>query len=155
MTNFRASLKLFPVVLIPIAAFLFLSNGVLRMYRPPLVHAQPTYCNAVPFTLFASGAGGVINNTNNQCNFWNASYYSEGFSVVSVAIQGAPDNGGTPGAWANMPSSCVVTGSNPMTSTSAANVVMQGCSTLGYACPPPSLVRLYHPAELWQRRHHG
>ena len=60
-----------------------------------------------PITGCAQNAQGVVD--------WRLVYTNVGFSVVSLAVQGAPDTGGAPGSWSNF--ATVEDGSNPATST--------------------------------------
>ena len=54
-------------------------------------------------------------------------YNNSGFSPVSIQVESAANNGGSPGSYsAGFPNGTVVTGTNPLTSTTAGFVVIQG-----------------------------
>ena len=79
------------------------------------------------FTLTSAGqflpANGSASSDNRQqgCTSWNMSYAVSGFSAVSVALQSAADNSGTPSTFSTgFPvQQSVVSGSNPGTSAVA------------------------------------
>jgi hypothetical protein len=84
------------------------------------------------FSFNAAGAGATIDNTTSQCYEWTVSYNAtSGISAVSLAVQGAPNNSGTPGSWGNFQGQVggtLVTGSNP-------NTAVQATSTFTGALP--------------------
>jgi hypothetical protein len=111
----------FPVLLpgLPIAA------GPNREYNVPMKHttlrwalvpllflfslpifAQPPDCQ---FTFTASAAAPGIAHANKgpQCASWRFTYYSAGFTGVSIQVEAAPDVAGSPGAWAVVPLAAV------------------------------------------------
>ena len=53
------------------------------------------------------------------CTTWNLSYSISGFSSITIALQGAPNNAGSPGTWATFPNQTILSGSNPNTITAA------------------------------------
>lgn len=57
------------------------------------------------------------------CTTWNLSYSISGFSSITIALQGAPNNAGTPGTWATFPNQTTLTGSNPNTITADGSFV--------------------------------
>jgi hypothetical protein len=81
---------------------------------------QPANCSQSA-TLTSATAGTSLNNRlglSGACNLWKLQYYSTGFSAISISLQGAPDNGsGAPGTWADVSSTFVQVGSNPLTGT--------------------------------------
>src|SRR5579885_3456321 len=50
---------------------------------------------------------------------WTLTYFSTGFSAISLAVQSAPDAGGVPGVFVTFPGT--TTGTNPATSTTGVN----------------------------------
>lgn len=86
-------------------------------------------CNLLPITITKTGRVGVFNNTTLQCAGWRFSYYSEGFSALSIELDGAPDSNGSPGTWAAITAAtpCSFTGSNPMTATTSGTALFSNC----------------------------
>ena len=81
--------------------FIYLVTPALDTFvAPPVVHAQQTNRNIELSTLLGAGAGASYRNTINQCSMIRATYYTVGFSAISIELDGAPDNGGAPGTWA-------------------------------------------------------
>jgi len=72
------------------------------------------------------GAGPNYDNRSTKCSSWTMSYYSFGYSAVSIQIESAPDNNGGPGAWSIVSSPAPTTGTNPLTSTSGGTVTISG-----------------------------
>lgn len=71
----------------------------------------------IPF-MFSTGSGSRSPLTGCAQNlqgvtFWHMTYQSVGYSGVSLTVQTAPDNSGTPGSWSTF---TAATGSNPATS---------------------------------------
>lgn len=100
------------------AAGLAIINVAREDVKP--VHAQSsaqTPCVIIGnFT--ATGTSTQFDNRNFGCYQFRVNYSSTGFSVLSVQLEYAPDNGGVPGSWSAFTGSTVVTdGSNPSTST--------------------------------------
>lgn len=56
---------------------------------------------------------------------WRVAYFVTGFSAVSVALQSAPDAGGTPGSWTNF-GGTIISGTNPSTATPQASILASG-----------------------------
>lgn len=71
-----------------LALFVFLSA---------LAFAAPD-CS-VSFSFVGSGNANQFNNRSKLCYDWRVSYYSEGFSVISLIVEMAPDVNGVPGSW--------------------------------------------------------
>lgn len=90
--------------------------------------AQQT-CTINNLTVTATGRVGTYNNTSLQCSGWRLAYYSQGFSGVSIELDGAPDNNGVPGTWAAISASgtCTLTGSNPLTATTSGTTLFTNC----------------------------
>lgn len=86
-------------------------------------------CNILPITTTKTGRVGVFNNTTLQCAGWRFSYYSQGFSAVSIELDGAPDNNGSPGTWAAIAATtpCTVAGTNPATNTASGTALFSNC----------------------------
>lgn len=70
----------------------------------------------VSFT-FVSTGNRQFDNRTGSCSTWTINYYATGFSGLSIIVETAPDNGGTPGSWSTF---TAATGSNPNTSTASA-----------------------------------
>src|SRR5579864_5063582 len=100
-------------------AFLLLASG--------LCFAQQT-CAINPATL--TGTGRVVyDNRQLQCATWRITYFSDGFSALSIELDGAPDNNGVAGSWAAIAgtSVCTLTGTNPNTAATSATTVFANC----------------------------
>lgn len=82
-------------------------------------------CNLTNQILSVSGTGSNYNATSIKCVAWTFSYFSEGFSAVSIQVESAPDNGGVPGAFAIIPAASII-GTNPLTSTSSGSFTING-----------------------------
>jgi hypothetical protein len=81
------------------------------------------------FALTAAGQNSaVVNNLQNGCTSWQFSYTVTGFSAVSLVLQSAANNAGSPGSFSTgFPvQQTVVSGSNPGTSTTAGFFWVQG-----------------------------
>jgi hypothetical protein len=91
---------------------------VIFMGTYDLARAQATpNCNQNSQILTLAGVGASYNNSTIKCSVWKLNYFSTGFTVISIQLEGAPDNGnGAPGAWAIIPTT-VTNGTNPLTST--------------------------------------
>lgn len=59
------------------------------------------------------------------CRYWTLSYYSQGFSGLSLTVQDAPDVAGAPGVFVTF-AGTVVTGINPNTSTTSSTTDFNG-----------------------------
>ena len=119
----------------------FLALSVLLLFAS-LGFSQPgqVQVNAdcvVQFNLNTSGqtlpASGGFNNTNVGCISWQLVYANTGFSVISLALQSAPNTSGsptscTPGSWGTM-GGTLVFGVNPNTNTSTAATLLQASGT--------------------------
>jgi hypothetical protein len=87
-----------------------------------ICHAQTVPCN-LQGTAAGAGASAYIDNRRTGCYQWRVVYASYGFSVVSIQLEQAPDNGGIPGSWSAFTGATVVIdGTNPATSTNAATI---------------------------------
>lgn len=74
--------------------------------------------NAAPTV---AGVGTSFDNRAANCYNWRVTYTSTGFSAISLQLESAPDNAGTPGTWTAFTGTAVVTdGTNPSTSTNSA-----------------------------------
>jgi hypothetical protein len=81
-------------------------------------------CGPSTFTFTAAGVSTSIGNSGNiRCTTWTLTYYSEGFSAVSIQLQTAPDVAGTPGTFTPVSSAVVTAGSNPLTSITQAFLI--------------------------------
>ena len=110
-------------------ALLVAACGMLSYAQPP----QPD--GTVPFNLTASGTFSPILGMDNRqlgCQNFQISYAANGFSALTLAVQEAPDNTGSPGAWGTM-GGTLVEGVNPNTNTTAASSLIQ---TYGTASSP-------------------
>jgi len=89
-------------------------------------------CNQQNFIMTAAGTvtqNGQTTNfnaTSAKCVAWTFSYFSEGFSGVSIQIESAPDNAGVPGAFTIIPSANIAIGTNPLTATTFGTMTISG-----------------------------
>jgi hypothetical protein len=92
--------------------------------QPQSVRVTPD-CQ-LPFAFNLEGQTAVFNNasTGVLCNTWTLSYSSTTFTAVSVIVETAPDNGGTPGSW----STFSATG-NPTSSTTSVAIQLGGTAS--------------------------
>lgn len=67
----------------------------------------------------------MADNLGTLCNSFTIEYSNSGFSVLSLIVQSAPDNGGVPGTWVTF-AGTVVTGSNPNTGTVSGSTTFTG-----------------------------
>lgn len=89
-------------------------------------YSQGTAC-AVKGAFTAAANGSTLNNrigtantpVSAACVSWKLTYESTGFSALSISIQGAPDNAGAAGTWADIASGFITQGSNPSTELQA------------------------------------
>ncbi len=97
-----------------------LTASIAFMAREPIpAHAQAAPCNVTAMAT-ATGSSLIFDNRKLGCYQWRLNYNSTGFSAVSVALQSAPDNSGTPGSFTNFSGAAVTDGTNPSTSTNSA-----------------------------------
>jgi len=87
----------------------------------PFVHAQVTPDCVIGFTFTAasqnSSTTGCGNNTQGVVE-WRMTYAaSSGISALSIVVQSAPDNGGTPGSWSTFAGTTEMGTNNPNTTT--------------------------------------
>lgn len=82
-------------------------------------------CNQQNAILSSATTGPNYNATSVKCVAWTFSYYSEGFSALSVQVEYAPDVAGAPGAFAIVPSGNIV-GTNPLTNTVSGSLTVNG-----------------------------
>ncbi len=87
---------------------------LLGQFTPPL---QPD-C-AIPINMVTTGVTVSFDNRFKGCISWTMTYDSQGFSALSIAVQSAPDAGGTPGTWVTF-AGTILAGVNPNTSTTQA-----------------------------------
>jgi collagen type VII alpha len=115
--------KLFAAALAVLAGLTFV--GFYYLNFPPPVDAQfqpDCGSNTVVFT--ASGVSSSFGNLGSvRCTSWTLTYYSEGFSGVSVQLNAAPDSGGSPGTFTIIGSGSITQGTNPLTATTQAFLV--------------------------------
>jgi hypothetical protein len=83
-------------------------------------------CNQQNAILTAAGTGVNYNATSVKCVAWTLSYFSQGFSAVSIQIESAPDVAGTPGAFTVVPAANVTLGTNPLTSLVSGTLTIAG-----------------------------
>ena len=98
--------------------FLFL------LFFPFLSWGQTQPDCSIFFSFTAAGRtqpSGGFDNRQAGCTTWTISYSISGFSSITIALQGAPNNAGAPGSWATYPNQTLITGSNPNTITSGAD----------------------------------
>lgn len=81
-------------------------------------------CN-VTVGLTAAGSTASFDNRMLGCAVWAFNYTSQGFSALTITVQSAPDNGGTPGTWVTF-AGTIVAGSNPQTATTQGVVQLSG-----------------------------
>lgn len=74
---------------------------------------------------FTDTATRQFDNRQSGCTLWTMTYASNGFSVLSIVFQSAPDNNGVPGSWSTF-AGTVVSGANPMTAITQAGLVVTG-----------------------------
>lgn len=69
-----------------------------------------------PFFITFTGATRAtpVNNIASVCSLWTLAYTANGFSALSIELDSAPDNNGTPGSWVPF-AGTTITGSNPST----------------------------------------
>lgn len=90
---------------------------------PAFAQFQPD-CGTNTFTFTASGTSASVGNSGNiRCTSWTMTYYSEGFSGVSIQLNAAPDVAGVPGSFTIIGSGSITQGTNPLTSTGQAFLV--------------------------------
>lgn len=77
----------------------------------------------VSFTLTAAGNSGVFNNLTKGCTNWTVTYNSTGFTGLSLTVQTAPNNSGSPGTWSTF---TAASGSNPSTAITQASATFSG-----------------------------
>lgn len=77
-----------------------------------------------PFTTTGNGASYRNNLTPppTWCNTWTITWWSTGFSAVSISFQSADDNAGVPGSFSDV-SSTIVLGTNPGTTKSGMMII--------------------------------
>jgi hypothetical protein len=90
----------------------------------PSLRAQTHACFQ-SFHFTGTGFVQMADNLQTLCNNFTISYSSRGFSVVSLVVQDAPDNGNTPGTFVTY-AGTVNTGINPNTSIVAASSTFTG-----------------------------
>lgn len=83
-------------------------------------------CNQTNVILTAAGTGASFNATSVKCVAWTLSYFSEGFTVISIQIESAPDVNGVPGAWGAIAAGSIAQGTNPITSTVSGTLTVNG-----------------------------
>jgi hypothetical protein len=112
--------------------FLLLGSGAVLPPLLPTLHAQQpsqtvtvTPDCIVSFSFTTATTGVAIDNRYKGCTSWTLSYASQGFTVVSLVVQSAPDAGGVPGTWVTFAGS-IVTGINPNTATTQNSTVFSG-----------------------------
>lgn len=76
--------------------------------------------------LTTATAGASFNATSVKCVAWTFSYFSEGFSALTVQVEYAPDSGGTPGTWTVIPVANLVSGTLPLTNIVSSNITING-----------------------------
>lgn len=81
-------------------------------------------CDVV-FSFTAAGQSVVFNNKGKACANYQVSYFSSGFSAVSLQFESAPDAGTTPGTWVAF-AGTTLTGANPMTATTQQTATFSG-----------------------------
>lgn len=93
-----------------------------------MLHCQTVYCNSGAQTFLTTGTF-QYNNLTNQCSRFTFTYQAEQFSALTISMDGAQDNGGSPGSWAAIANSgsCTVTGVNPDSTTTSDTIVLSGC----------------------------
>lgn len=95
----------------------------------------------------ASSAKKGFDNRTMGCTTWSVTYNNSGFSPISLVLESAANNAGSPGTYGTgFPvQQTVITGSNPMTNTTAGFVFIQGYNAwvqihLATATGPPGIV---------------
>jgi hypothetical protein len=97
---------------------------LLLILTTPLAAQFTPDCGTNTFTFTATGVSGNVGNSGNiRCTSWTMTYYSEGFSGVSIQLQTAPDVAGAAGSFTIVPGGNITQGTNPLTSTSQAFLV--------------------------------
>lgn len=71
-----------------------------------------------------------LDNRNLACDTWNVTYANSGFTAISLALQGAPNSAGLPGAYSNgmQVQQTIITGVNPQTNTTGGFLWLTGYS---------------------------
>lgn len=98
---------------------LFLGLASLFIVGQVPLFAQPAYCNISPVTLTATGRTAQFINSANQCHGWVLTYFSSGFSAVSIELDGSNDGGIT---WTAIPAVSGSVCTNPATNTGSCNI---------------------------------
>lgn len=107
------------------------------LFLAALAHSQPAQVQVnadcvVQFTtvpLTSSGAATqAVDNRRLGCNSWQIGYANNGFSAITLTIQEAPDNSGTPGSWSTLGGTATF-GTNPNTNTTGASALIQSYGT--------------------------
>lgn len=97
--------------------------GLLEAQTPVTIRQDCT----VNFNLNAAGlTSAAIDNTQTGCYHWQIAYNSRGFSVLSLAVESAPNLGGTPGTWVTFAGATILSGVNPNTAITEASTEFQG-----------------------------
>lgn len=101
----------------------------MRIINAFLIFSALAFANADcdgSFTLDATHLTVQFNNQSRACYNWQLSYFSSGFSAVSVQFESAPNgsNSNVPGAWSAF--SGILSGVNPSTATTQATATFAG-----------------------------
>ncbi len=89
--------------------------------------ARPIYAQqcSQSFNLQADGSSQTVNNRQAGCIDWQLSYNASGASALSLLVESAPDNNGSPGTWVPFVGT-VNTGVNPNTATTQNYTLLTG-----------------------------
>ena len=106
--------------------------GLATLGRAQPAQVQINADCVVQFNITTSGGTspttGGFDNRRIGCNSWQISYANNGFSVISLAIQEAPDSSGTPGSWGTL-TGTLTFGVNPNTNITGASSLVQSYGT--------------------------
>jgi hypothetical protein len=108
-----------------LALLIFWMAGTAVGQTPVNVVLRQPDCS-IYFTLTAASPNSVsFDNRQTACTAWTVTYLNNGFAALSLAIEGAPDNVGVPGAYGAF-SGTLVSGVQPNVSITQATTMMFG-----------------------------
>jgi hypothetical protein len=89
------------------------------------LYGQITTCNQLNQSLTSASAGPVYNNsTQLKCSIWKLVGFNSGLTNITVQVEGAQDNNGSPGAFSAFGAAVTLRGSNPSTCAANCTIIM-------------------------------
>lgn len=79
-------------------------------------------------TLTDVAASRPIDNRTVQCTTFRITYYAQGFSALSIQIEGAPEVNGAPGTYTAFVGAVITSGTNPLTGTGGGTLLIQNAN---------------------------